>query len=245
MRTRTTQWRAAAATAGAVSALLALPIGASAQGTPEEQLRAALAAQMAQGPAAAGAYVVDLGDGHVVFDERSVAKRLSASVTKLYTTATALLELGPRARLSTRVLATGRRSGTTWRGDLYLRGGGDFTFGTASFARKAYGTRATVERLARQLRRSGLRRIRGDVFGDATLYSDNGGTPFDLVLCPDPLFGRDCPYGPAGKSERPIPNGPRTPIGFNRGLRNETSAQPQRRPAAFAARGLIRALDRK
>jgi D-alanyl-D-alanine carboxypeptidase/D-alanyl-D-alanine-endopeptidase (penicillin-binding protein 4) len=244
MRTRTTQWRAAAATAGAVSALLALPIGASAQGTPEEQLRSALAAQMAQGPAAAGAYVVDLSDGHVVFDDRSEARRLSASVIKLYNTATALLELGPSTRVSTRVLGTGRRSGSTWNGNLYLRGGGDFTFGTASFARKAYGSRASVERLARTLRRSGLRRIHGRVLGDATLYSDNGGSPFQLVLCSDPLFGPDCPYGPAGNLERPIPNGPRTPIGLNRGLRDATGAKLQRRPARFAARTLIRALRR-
>src|SRR5215218_11064154 len=189
MRTRTTQWRAAAA--------------------------------------AAGAYVVDLSDGHVVFDDRSEARRLSASVIKLYNTATALLELGPSTRVSTRVLGTGRRSGSTWNGNLYLRGGGDFTFGTASFARKAYGSRASVEHLARTLRRSGLRRIRGRVFGDASLYSDNGGTPFSLVLCPDPLFGRDCPYGPAAKLERPIPNGPRTPIGFDRGLVDETGAKAQ------------------
>jgi serine-type D-Ala-D-Ala carboxypeptidase/endopeptidase (penicillin-binding protein 4) len=242
MRTRTTQRRATAATVGAVSALLALPVGASAQGTPEEQLRSTLAAQMAQGPAAAGAYVVDLSNGHVVFDDRSDAKRLSASVTKLYTTATALLELGPRARVSTRVLGAGRRSGRTWNGNLYLRGGGDFTFGTASFARKAYGTGASVERLARALRRSGLRRVHGRVLGDTTLYSDNGGTPFELVLCSDPLFGRDCPYGPAGNLERPIPNGPRTPIGLNRGLRNATGVQLQRRPARFAARTLTRAL---
>jgi serine-type D-Ala-D-Ala carboxypeptidase/endopeptidase (penicillin-binding protein 4) len=210
----------------------------------EAELRAALAAQMAQGPAAAGAYVVDLSDGHVVFDDRGDANRLSASVTKLYTTSTALLELGPRAQLSTRVLGTGRRSGTTWSGDLYLRGGGDFTFGTASFARKAYGSRASVERLARVLRRSGLRRISGRVYGDVSLYSDNGGTPFDLVLCADPLFGAGCPYGPAGRLERPIPNGPRTPIGFNRGLRSETGVKAQRSPARFAARGLIRALRR-
>ena len=36
----------------------------------EPELRAAIAAQMAQGPAAAGAYVVDLSDGHVVLDDR-------------------------------------------------------------------------------------------------------------------------------------------------------------------------------
>ena len=147
-------------------------------------------------------------DGHVVFDDRGDSELLSASVTKLYTTATALMELGPRARLSTRVLGTGRRDGATWTGDLYLRGGGDFTFGTAAFARQAYGSGASVERLAATLRRSGLRRIRGRVFGDASLFTDNGGTPFGLVLCPDPLFGRDCPYGPGRQAGAADPERP-------------------------------------
>ena len=243
MRKRTNQQGAAVCAIAAALAFAAPAASGQAPAT-EAQLRSTIAAQMAQGPAAAGAYVVDLSDGHVVVDDRSRHKRLSASVTKLYTTATALTELGPGARLSTRVLGTGRREGATWTGDLYLRGGGDFTFGTRSFARKAYGSRATVERLAAALRRSGIRRVDGSVFGDATLYRDNGGTPFELALCPDPLFGRGCPYGPAGKLERPIPNGPRTPIGFNRGLRSATGAEPQGRPARFAARGLIRALRR-
>jgi D-alanyl-D-alanine carboxypeptidase/D-alanyl-D-alanine-endopeptidase (penicillin-binding protein 4) len=244
MRRRTNRKSATLGIACAIAAAPALlaPIASAQAPSPEEQLRSTIAAQMAQGPAAAGAYVVDLTDGHVVLDDRGDAKRLSASVTKLYTTSTALMELGPRARLSTSVRGTGRRDGATWIGDLYLRGGGDFTFGTAAFARKAYGSHATVERLAAALRRSGLRRIRGRVYGDASMYSDNGGTPFQLVLCPDPLFGRGCPYGPAAKLERPIPNGPRTPIGFNRGLRSATGVEPQRRPAKFAARGLIRAL---
>jgi D-alanyl-D-alanine carboxypeptidase/D-alanyl-D-alanine-endopeptidase (penicillin-binding protein 4) len=240
MRRPTKQKTATVWIACATAAALSLPAPiASAQ---EQQLRETLAAYMAQGPAAAGAYVVDLTDGHVVFDDRSATKRLSASVTKLYTTATALMELGPRARVSTRVLGVGRRDGATWRGDLYLRGGGDFTFGTAAFARRAYGSKASVERLAAALRRSGLRRIRGRVLGDGSLFSDNGGTPFELVLCSNPLFGRDCPYGVAGNLERPIPNGPRTPIGFDRGLRSASGAAPQRRPVRFAARGLIRAL---
>jgi serine-type D-Ala-D-Ala carboxypeptidase/endopeptidase (penicillin-binding protein 4) len=246
MRRATNQQRATAGIACAIAAALTLPAAvASAQTpSPEDQLRATLAGQMAQGPAAAGAYVVDLTDGHVVFDDRSGEKRLSASVTKLYTTSTALLELGRRTRVSTSVLGVGRRNGATFTGDLYLRGGGDFTFGTRRFARKAYGSKASVEQLAAALRRSGLRRVTGRVFGDASLYTDNGGTPFELVLCADPLFGPDCPYGPAGKLERPLPNGPRTPIGFNRGLRSATGTEAQRRPAKFAARGLIRALRR-
>jgi hypothetical protein len=38
-------------------------------------------------------------------------------------------------------------------GDLYLRGGGDVTFGTASFARRACGSHASLERLAYRLQR--------------------------------------------------------------------------------------------
>jgi D-alanyl-D-alanine carboxypeptidase/D-alanyl-D-alanine-endopeptidase (penicillin-binding protein 4) len=222
---------------------LALASPALAQGTdPEGQLRQALLAQMAQGPASAGAYVVDLTDGHVVLDDRSEVRRLAASITKLYTTSAALLRLGRNARLSTRVLATGRRVGRTWRGDLYLRGGGDFTFGLASFARKAYGSGGSVEALAAALRRLGISRVRGAVFGDSSLFSDNGGTHFELVLCRDPLFGRGCPYGPAGSFERPLPNGPRTPIGFDRGLVNATSTKAQSNPTTFAAQRLIGAL---
>jgi len=244
MRRRTNQRSARVWVACAIAAALTVPATVASAQEPgsEAQLRSTLAAQMAQGPAAAGAYVVDLTDGHVVLDDRSEHQRLSASVTKLYTTATALTRLGPRTRITTRVLGTGRQRGRTWRGDLYLRGAGDFTFGTASFARKAYGGGGTVEDLADDLRRMGIRRVTGSVFGDTSLYSDNGGTPFELVLCPDPLFGRGCPYGPAGKLERPIPNGPRTPIGFNRGVTDATGAKVQRRPATFAARGLTRAL---
>jgi D-alanyl-D-alanine carboxypeptidase/D-alanyl-D-alanine-endopeptidase (penicillin-binding protein 4) len=63
-----------------VSALVAVPAlvgpAALAQGTDGEQaLRSALAAQMARGPAEAGAYVVDLGDGHVVFSDRGGVPR--------------------------------------------------------------------------------------------------------------------------------------------------------------------------
>lgn len=231
-----------AAGATVVTLALGVPVAAAQERSPEAQLRSALAAQMAQGPSAAGAYVVDLSDGHVVFDDRGDRERLSASIAKLYTTATALTRLGPRSRLSTRVLGTGRRRGATWSGDLYLRGGGDFTFGHAAFARKAYGSSASVERLAAALRRSGLRRVRGSVLGDASLFRDNGGTPFELVLCAKPLFGRGCPYGTKGMLERPIPNGPRTPIGFDRGLRSANQPKAQRRPATFAAQRLASAL---
>jgi serine-type D-Ala-D-Ala carboxypeptidase/endopeptidase (penicillin-binding protein 4) len=247
MSMRTTCSRTAAVTVGVVLAFRGLAAPAAVrQGTdPEQALRSTLAAEMAQGPAEEGAYVVDLSNGHVVFADRAGTPRRTASVMKLYTTATALLGLGRRTRLSTRVLGTGHRAGTTWAGSLYLRGGGDFTFGSASFGRKAYGGGGSVEKLAADIRRRGLRRIRGSVFADNSLFTDNGGPLFKLVLCAKPLFGPHCPYGPAGRFERPIPNGPLTPIGFDRGLLNDTSARVQRRPGRFAAQGLIRALERR
>ncbi|MEA2194748.1 MAG: hypothetical protein QOG42_1182 [Solirubrobacteraceae bacterium] len=236
--------RAAAVGIAAGALALALAPAGRAQGPASEQeLRAVLGAQMAQAGTTAGAYVVDLSDGHVVYDDRSAVRRVPASLEKLYTTAAALTRLGPRARLSTAVLGTGSREGPTWRGNLYLRGAGDFTFGSASFVRKAYGTGGTVEDLARSLRRSGIRRVRGSVLADATLFTDNGGIEFDLVLCPDPLFGRGCPYGPT-TFERPMPNGPRTPVSFNRGLENSTSGRPQRNPVVRSAQELGRALRR-
>ena len=205
----------------------------------EPALRSAIATQMAQGPQNEAALVVDLGNGHVMFSHRAGTALPTASLMKLFTTSTALMRLGSGARLTTRVFATGTRHGNTLHGNLYLRGGGDFTFGDASFSHRAYGGGGTVQSLAAAIRNSGLRRVRGSVYGDASLFSDGTGTPFELVLCKQPLFGRGCPYGPAGRLERLLPWGPRTAISFDRGLANATSARPQQRPAQFAAQVLI------
>jgi serine-type D-Ala-D-Ala carboxypeptidase/endopeptidase (penicillin-binding protein 4) len=209
----------------------------------EPALRSAIAAQMAQGPQNEAALVVDLGNGHVVFSDRAGTALPTASLMKLFTTSTALMRLGTGARLTTRVFATGTRQGNTLTGNLYLRGGGDFTFGSASFSHRAYGGGGTVQSLAAAIRDSGLRRIRGSVYGDASLFTDGTGNPFDLVLCAEPLFGPGCPYGPAGRLERLLPWGPRTAISYNRGLVNATSARPQRQPVRFAAQALINALE--
>ena len=234
---------ASRATLGFTCALAATALiapAASAQ-APEDQLRATLAAQMAQAPAASGLHVIDLTDGHLVFDDRGREKRLSASVTKLYTTATALLELGPRTRC--------RRSCSPPAAVPAPPGRATCTCAAAGLHVRHRGVRTQVVRLARHveglaadLRRAGLRRVDGRVLGDASYFSDNGGTPFQLTLCQDPLFGRGCPYGVAGRFERPMPNGPRTPIGMDRGLRDDTGAALQKQPARFAARALTRAL---
>ena len=134
--------------------------------------------------------------------------------------------------------------GATWEGDIYLRGSGDFTYGSASFNRRAYGGGGTVQALALALRGEGITQIRGSVLADSSLFADGPGRSFSLLLCSKPLFGPGCPYGPAGKFTRPLPNGPRSAVTVDRGLLNSTSAKTQTHPALFAARQLVGQLRR-
>ncbi len=127
---------------------------------------------------ASGASVVDLATGRALYANRAGVGRLPASVQKLWTTSTALLAFGPSARLTTSVLADGRLVGTTFHGTLYLRGGGDPTFGSAGFDQVNYGTGATVQALVAGLIRTlGLRRLDGSVVADESQSDARRGTP--------------------------------------------------------------------
>ncbi len=99
----------------------------------------------------------DVSAKQALFSERATALRPPASVEKLYTATTALQRLGPTARLSTTVLGVGALNpGGVWEGNLYLRGGGDPTFGTSAFIHSHYGARgASISTLAGELVRAG------------------------------------------------------------------------------------------
>jgi D-alanyl-D-alanine carboxypeptidase/D-alanyl-D-alanine-endopeptidase (penicillin-binding protein 4) len=143
-----------------------------------ELKRALLRGLRAAGPDT-GAVVYDLTAHRSLFNLRGATARPPASVEKLYTSVAVLSNLGPTATLQTSVLGNGHRSpGGVWHGDLYLRGGGDPTFGDGVFNQVwegGYG--ATAEQLAAQLRRAGIRRVTGHVIGDASLFDARRGTP--------------------------------------------------------------------
>ena len=81
---------------------------------------------------------------------------MPASVEKLYTTATALLRMGPAATLDTRAVSDAELDADgVLRGDLVLVGGGDPFFGDESAAK-----------LARAVKAAGVKRIDGAVVGD-------------------------------------------------------------------------------
>ena len=124
---------------GLLLAALLAPSAASARGDLAE-LQADFAHQLALAGPADGAYVYDLTSKQALFSERAAAMRPPASVEKLYTATTALEQMGASTRLTTSVYGVGRMApGGVWEGSLYLRGGGDPTFGTSAFVRRHYG----------------------------------------------------------------------------------------------------------
>jgi serine-type D-Ala-D-Ala carboxypeptidase/endopeptidase (penicillin-binding protein 4) len=87
---------------------------------------------------------------------------IPASNTKLFTTATALELMGGDYLLSTKILSDddGLSDGTI-EGNLYIQGFGNPTFSTEE-----------LEELVDQLYQSGLRKVTGNVVGDATYFDD-------------------------------------------------------------------------
>ncbi len=124
------------------------------------------------------ALVVDATTDRTLWAYNDTAGRLPASVEKLWTTTTALLELGPDATLQTRVFGVGKleRNGT-FAGTIYLRGGGDPTFGSGTFDHIMYDAGATVQKLATSLREAGIRRIQGRIVGDESYFDRLRGGP--------------------------------------------------------------------
>jgi serine-type D-Ala-D-Ala carboxypeptidase/endopeptidase (penicillin-binding protein 4) len=110
-------------------------------------------------PRLSAALAIDLRTGAVVY-ERNPARALApASTEKLALGYALLLRLGPSYRIPTELLGTGRLEGTTWRGDLVLKGYGDPTLGK-------WGLKA----LARRLVARGVERVTGSVLADESYF---------------------------------------------------------------------------
>jgi D-alanyl-D-alanine carboxypeptidase/D-alanyl-D-alanine-endopeptidase (penicillin-binding protein 4) len=204
----------------ALAVLAVAPATAAAQDT----LVKNLTHKMRAAGAGSGAYVVNLTDGETVFGWRENRARILASNTKLFTTAAALARFGTEGTLGTEVRGVGELDEEgVYRGDLYLRGGGDPTFGTRTFTRN-YGSGATVEQLAALLEEAGIARVTGRVFGDESRF--------------DSLRG-----GPESGYSTSIWVGPLSALAFNRGLGSESGSSFQTNPPLFAAARLDSALE--
>ena len=116
--------------------------------------------------ASTGAVVVDLTTGETVYSRNATLSLLPASNEKLAVTYAALTALGPAFRIETDVLGEGTQAGTTWRGDLVLKGYGDPTLSSAD-----------LTDLARQVRAAGITRVTGGVLGDESWFDSRRTAP--------------------------------------------------------------------
>jgi serine-type D-Ala-D-Ala carboxypeptidase/endopeptidase (penicillin-binding protein 4) len=209
----------------AAGLLALLPAAAAAQNQPLMVKR--LTAQMLSAGAYSGAFVVNVSHDQprVVFKWRAHTPRILASNTKLFTTTAALALFGSEGTLGTEVLGTGQLDPEgVYHGSLYLRGGGDPTFGSRRFTRRSYGGGATVQDLAVQLEEAGIERVTGRVYGDESAF--------------DSLRG-----GPDSAYATSIWVGPLSALSYNRGLFTESGHGFQANPPTFAAARLDDALE--
>jgi len=209
-----------------VVALLALLPAAAAAQDPA-QLKKALTSQMRFAGGYSGAYVVNVSaeEPRVVFRWREHTPRILASNTKLFTTTAALARFGREGTLGTEVLGNGELDTEgVYRGSLWLKGGGDPTFGSRRFTKRSYGGGANVQDLADLLEDTGIQRVTGRVYGDESAFDSLRGGP-------------DSGYGVS------VWVGPLSALSYNRGLFTEGGRGFQANPPAFAATRLDEALE--
>lgn len=110
--------------AGLVATSLAVPVGADAADL--AQTRKTLKSLAAGLPGSTSVYAREAATNTVLVARAPTVKRIPASVTKLFTTSSALLLDGPDTRLQTTLLATGPIGDDgVLDGDLVVRGAGD------------------------------------------------------------------------------------------------------------------------
>ena len=106
-----------------------------------------------------GAVVLDATTGEVLYNRGGSKALMPASNTKIVTAAAALETLKGSYRFETRVIRRAKVVDGVLQGRLYLKGYGDPTL-----------RRADLERLAKQVRASGIRKVSGSLFVDTSFF---------------------------------------------------------------------------
>jgi serine-type D-Ala-D-Ala carboxypeptidase/endopeptidase (penicillin-binding protein 4) len=155
---KTVPLRVAAAAVAVVAFSLVPAAQAGSRSEFQQELARALHAKHVS-PARTGAIVLDLRTGQTLFAQNPRLSLRPASNEKLPTTYAALTGLGPSFRIETDVLGAGRQNGTTWHGNLVLKGYGDPALDAAQ-----------VNSLARQVAADGIRHVTGRILGDESWF---------------------------------------------------------------------------
>lgn len=143
------------------------------------KLKRKLRALARRAPGASGFFVYDISatGKRVLFADSAGKRRMLASNEKLFTTTSALGILGTDDTLDTRVKVDGEISAAgALKGDLYLIGDGDPSFGSTG-----------ASDLADDVRRAGIKRVSGTVYGDDSIFDGLRGVA-DSNYGPSPYF---------------------------------------------------------
>ena len=112
------------------------------------------------------AIAVDLETGKVIYAHNATRPIIPASNEKLPIGWAALTRLGPGFRFHTELVGDGTRQGSTWNGNLILKGYGDPTFSTPD-----------LDALARTIGARGIRHVEGRVLGDESFFDTRRDAP--------------------------------------------------------------------
>ena len=169
--------------------------------------------------ASVGLEVVRVSDGKLLYRHNAEQRFVPASNMKLFTSALALMRLGPDFRLKTEIVADQPIDAEgTLASDLALVGGGDpslsgraypYQFQRGASPGSSYSFRA-IEELVDQLIARGLKRVDGDIIGDDRRYvwearpgdwsMDDAeweyGAPVSALIVDDNSFGLTVRPGP-------------------------------------------------
>jgi D-alanyl-D-alanine carboxypeptidase/D-alanyl-D-alanine-endopeptidase (penicillin-binding protein 4) len=210
--------------AAAILALLLIFGGAAEANASCDQMRAWL---RQGGGSASGLLVVDVESGKTVCAGAPGRQRSLASNMKLFTTATALSQLGADTRIPTKVFRDGEIDANgVLHGSLYLQGGGDPALGTPGFYNGYLaGLGTNLFALTPQIKAAGIESVTGRLYADDSVF--------------DRLRGvADSGYATSSYI------GPLSGLAFNSGFRGSTSSSGfASDPAKLAASKLVRSLN--
>ncbi len=179
-----------------LSCLVAIPAPAAPPNSLAKQLDAVM-----DGPdykhASWGVLIVDAKTGETVYERNADAMLSPASVTKLFTCASALIALGPDSTVETAVYQHGAVVKGILRGDLILVAAGDLTFGGRTkdgktvfkdkdhtYANSGLGDAeltdtdplTALNELAKKVKEAGITQIDGEIVVDDRLFSRSRGS---------------------------------------------------------------------
>ncbi|MDR2388354.1 MAG: D-alanyl-D-alanine carboxypeptidase/D-alanyl-D-alanine-endopeptidase [Tannerellaceae bacterium] len=120
----------------------------------------------------------EIHTGEILYAHEADRIMPPASVLKLLTTATALEVLGPKHRFATTLEYDGALTDRVLRGNLYIRGSGDPTLGSAHIApdRRRYTPDQNnfISPWVEALKAQGVREISGSVIADERIFDNEG-----------------------------------------------------------------------